>query len=340
MGDLAPTDIARATAMIENGRTYREVAQMFGKSKSTIHRSVTRWRQTGLYVRRRGQGRKRSTTAIDDRFIALQTLRNRRQTAIQTRNVLEEVRGTIISERSVRRRLKEVGLKSYVPIKAPKLQRRHRVARLDFAREYQNWNYDQWGQVLFTDESRFCVNSIDGRERLYRRQGEQNAQFNFTPTVSFGGGSVMVWGGICLGARTELVVIEGGALNADRYIRDILQDHVVPFAPHIGENFVLMQDNARPHVARCVIAFLNQVGITKMNWPACSPDLNPIEHVWDMLGRRLRSRIPAVQNTEEVKAALIEEWENLPQEMINGVIRSMGRRTTAVIRARGSNTRY
>jgi len=70
----------------------------------------------------------------------------------------------------------------------------------------------------------------------YRRRGKQDEQFNFTPTVSYGGGSVMVWGGLCLGARTELVVVVNGALNANGYIRDVLQEHVVPFAPHIGEN--------------------------------------------------------------------------------------------------------
>lgn len=340
MGDLSSTDVARAVAMIDNGRSYSDVANMFGKSKSTIHRNVIRWRQTGEYTRRRGQGRKRSTTAIDDRFIALQTLRNRRQTAVQTKNALDEVRGTRISERTVRRRLKEVGLKSYRTKKAPNLQRHHRVARLHFAREHQNWTDVQWAQVLFTDESRFLINSIDGRERLYRRPGEQNKQFNFTPTVSFGGGSIMVWGGICLGARTELVVIAGGALNADRYITDILQDIVVPFSPYIGENFCLMHDNARPHVARCVTNFLNEVEIPTMNWPACSPDMNPIEHIWDMLGRRLRSRIPAVQSVAETCDALHQIWENLPQAMIDNVIRSMERRMTAVIRARGGYTRY
>jgi len=340
MSDLVPTDIAKAVVMIEHGRTYRDVARIFGKSQSTIHRSVSRWRQTGEYVRRRGQGRKRSTTAVDDRFIHLQTLRNRRQTAGQTRNLLQNVRGTTISERTVRRRLREGGLKSYVPIKAPRLQRCHRVARLEFGRQHQNWNDNQWGQILFTDESRFCINSIDGRERLYRRQGEQNAPFNFTTTVSFGGGSIMVWGGICLGARTELVVVDGGALTADRYIRDILQDHVVPFAPYIGENFVLMHDNARPHVAHIVTDFLNEVGIPTLNWPACSPDLNPIEHVWDMLARRLRSRRRAVQSREELRVALIEEWDRLPQELIDNLINSMRRRMTAVVRARGGNTRY
>jgi len=125
------------------------------------------------------------------------------------------------------------------------------VDRLCFAREHENWENDQWANVLFTDESRFYVNSIDGRERLYHRRGEQDEHVNFTPTVSYGGGSVMIWGGICLGARTELVVVNG-ALNAHGYIHD-LPDNLVPFAPHIGEKCLRMHDNVRPHKAHCAI---------------------------------------------------------------------------------------
>jgi len=117
----------------------------------------------------------------------------------------------------------------------------------------------------------------------------------------------MVYGGIFLGARTKLVVVNG-ALNADGYICDVLQEHVVPFGPLIGENFSLMHDNASPHKARCVSDFLNVVGVRTMAWPACSPDINPIEHVWDMLARRLRSITPAVQNPEQRAAALVEIW--------------------------------
>lgn len=68
--------------------------------------------------------------------------------------------------------------------------------------------------------------------------------------------------------------------------------------------------------------------------------MNPIEHVWDMIGRRVRERNPAPRNVEELKLALVEECDILPQEMIGGVIRSMGRRIQALRRARGGNTRY
>jgi len=93
MGDIASIDVAKAVALIEIGTSYSDVADMLGKSKPTIYRNLRRWRQTGEYVRRRGQGRKRSTTARDYRFIVSQTLLNRRKTVPQLRSELEEIRG-------------------------------------------------------------------------------------------------------------------------------------------------------------------------------------------------------------------------------------------------------
>jgi len=99
-------------------------------------------------VRTRGQGRKRSTTARDDRFILLQTLLNRRKTVPQLRSELEEVRGRRTSARTISRRLKEVGLKAYRTKTAPLLQRRDRVARLGFAMEHENSENDQWADFV------------------------------------------------------------------------------------------------------------------------------------------------------------------------------------------------
>lgn len=101
-----------------------------------------------------------------------------------------------------------------------------------------------------------------------------------------------------------------------------------------------MHDNARPHVAAVVRQYLHEVGIPVMEWPARSPDLNPIEHLWDELKRRIRARPNTAENLQELKVAIEEEWDGIPQEFVVTLIRSMKNRMEATIRARGGNTSY
>lgn len=340
MPDLSVAQVSKAVTLIEIGRSYKEVAQTLQVSKSVIFRIVRRYRQTGEYTRRAGQGRKRVTSARDDRFMTSSVLRNRTLTSSEVRSTLQDVRQVTISTKTVRRRLKEAGIKSYLPARGPLLTTDHRVARANFARSYQSWNDDDWGKILFTDESRFCLKPDDRRVKVWRRPGERYAQCNIVGRESYGGGSVMVWGGICIGARTELHIVENGSLTAARYVNDILEPIVMPFAPYIGDNFQLMQDNARPHTAAIVSEYLREVEIDVLPWPARSPDLNPIEHVWDKLGKQVKQRDPTPTNIGDLKRVLEEEWNRIPQDFIDNLIKSMPRRLQAVLTARGGNTKY
>lgn len=121
----------------------------------------------------------------------------------------------------------------------------------------------------------------DGRQRVGRHIGEQHVVCTFNPTVSFQGSSVMVWAGVSMEAHT-LCVVPRDSLTAERYIKEILQDHVVLYAPYIKENFLFMHDNVHPHVAQTAHQYLLGVNVPVMDWPALSPGLNPIEHVCDM----------------------------------------------------------
>ncbi|VVC30761.1 Ribonuclease H-like domain [Cinara cedri] len=157
----------------------------------------------------------------------------------------------------------------------------------------------------------------------------------------------MFWGGISIDSKTELVCVSrtGGArgqgsLTSDRYITEILEEHVVPYAGFVGDGFILMHDNARSHTALIVKNYTEEVGIPVMNWPARSPDLNPIEHLWDEFKRRVRSHDPAPTTLQDLQYAVVAEWVNIPQERIVRLITSMKDRMEAVIKARGSSTRF
>ncbi len=148
----------------------------------------------------------------------------------------------------------------------------------------------------------------------------------------------MVWGGIMGNRKTELVVIQGN-LNAQRYIAEVLTPHAMPFIRHHGPGITLQQDNARPHTARITTQYLARNNVDVLPWPAVSPDLNPIEHVWDEVGRKARAN-HQIDNIRDLTRALQQEWRNLPNALILRYVTSMRRIIMACIHANGGHTRY
>ena len=122
----------------------------------------------------------------------------------------------------------------------------------------------------------------------------------------------------------------------------MLEPSVVPhFDNHtLASRPIFMDDNATPHRARAVAEYLQANAIETLPWPARSPDLNPIEHLWDILGRQVRSRDPPVQNLRELTQALHEEWQRIPIWKIRRLIINIGRRVRNVIQVGGGYTRY
>ena len=212
--------------------------------------------------------------------------------------------------------------------------------RLAWARDHVTWTQNDWAPVLFTDESRFCVDFTDRHARVWRMPNERFAPVCVAEHDRFGGGSVMVWAEISAQGKTDLHVIDNGTLTALGYVNEILDVYVRPYTGAVGENFILMDDNARAHRARITDQYLEQATIVRMEWPARSPDLNPIEHAWDMLQTAVSSRLVLPASVQEFKQALLEEWDRIPQYKIRRLISSMRRRCQAVIEARAHHTRY
>ena len=137
--------------------------------------------------------------------------------------------------------------------------------------------------------------------------------------------------------KTNLIVVQG-KLNAQGYINKILLTEAVTFLQMHGLA-ILMHDNERPHVARICRQFLNRHNVNVLPWPAVTPDMNPIEHFWDYLGRKVRAR-GNVHNLRDLENALIQEWNNIPNVIIRRYVRSMRGRLAACINSRGGHTRY
>jgi transposase len=196
----------------------------------------------------------------------------------------------------------------------------------------RGWNLRTLCKIHWSVESRVLLHATDGRMRFWRHKNTAYAPRNIQPTVPYDGSSVMVWGCISHDCKLDLVTIQGN-LTGDQYIRDVLQPVVVPhFDNHpLATRPVHMDDNARPHRSRAVTAYLQGEAVTSVPWSAMSPDLNSIEHIWDMLGRRIPAREPPVQNIRQLEAALHRKWQQLSQQNIRRLTRVMSRRVEAVI---------
>ena len=284
--------------------------------------------------------RERSTNEVQDRFLVVQAWCHRFDNATTLRKDFQNATDVRISTQTIRNGLHDAGLRSRRSAIRVPLTRYHVQMRLAWARDHVTWTQNDWVPVLFTDDSRFCVDFTDRHARVWRMPIERFAPVCVADYDRFGGGSVMVWAGISAREKTDLYVIDNGTLTALRYVNEILDVHIRPYAGAVGENFILMDDNARAHRAHITNQYLKQATVVRMEWPARSPDLNPIEHAWDMLQTAVSSRPVQPASVQELRHALLEEWDQIPQYKIRRLISSMRRRCQVVIEARGHNTRY
>ncbi|GFW46607.1 transposable element Tcb2 transposase [Trichonephila clavipes] len=273
---------------------------------------------TRTAIRGFSSGRPRGTTPADDRYIVLQARRNRRQTAGEIARHTTLATGRPITRFTVARRLHGGGLFARRPVRCVPLTPAHRRRH----------------------ESRFSLSIDSHRILIWKERGSRNHPSNIIERDRYGGRGVLVWGGIMLGSRTDLHIFDAGSVNGTRYCNDILLPYVRLFRGAMGLQFLFMDDNAPCHRTVAAEQLLERDDIERMDWPARSPDLSPIEHVWDFLGRRLAVRTLPPVTIREPRLVLQDEWAAMPQQLIDTLILSMGRRCETCLAVRGDHTPY
>ncbi|GFY17057.1 transposable element Tcb2 transposase [Trichonephila clavipes] len=303
----------RIIGKLEEGRSVTSVAAEFGIAHSIVSRLWRQFQTTGTAIRGFSSDRPRGSTPADDRYIVLQARRNRRQTAGEIARHTTQATGRPISRFPVARRLHGGGLFARRPVRCPSIH---------------------------PYESRFSLSSDSHRILIWRERGSRNHPSNIIERDRYGGRGVLVWGGIMLGSRTDLHIFDAGSVNGTRYCNEILLPYVRLFRGAMGLQFLFMDDNAPCHRTVAAEQCLESEDIERMDWPARSPHLNPIEHVWDFLGRRLAARTLPPVTIRELRLALQDEWAAMPQQLIDTLIRSMGRRCETCLAVRGDHIPY
>lgn len=150
----------------------------------------------------------------------------------------------------------------------------------------------------------------------------------------------MVWGCFTYSGLGPLVRLEG-RINAVAYI-DVLDNHLLGFIDDLGdeEEYLFQEDNAPIHTARVATEWKRDNDIETLPWPAQSPDMNPIENLWDELERQVRARKPLPKNREELWSVLQEEWGKIEIHKLQNLVNSMPNRIRAVLDSKGNPTKY
>ncbi len=130
-----------------------------------------------------------------------------------------------------------------------------------------------------------------------------------------------------------------GTINAERYIQ-VLEQHMLPSRRRLfqGRPCIFQHDNARPHTASITTSWLRRRRIQVLKWPACSPDLSPIENIWHIIKRKMRQRRP--KTVEQLEACIRQEWDNILIPKLEQLVSSVPRRLQTVIKRRGDATQW
>jgi len=341
--------------IVEGCKIYKqaEVSRELNIPRRTVSNFMSRYRQrkSPTNLQRHGAPRKLSTS--DVRYLV-------RTAESDTKQPLAEISVNTtfanVSIRTIRRRLKEEGIRKWRAIGRSLLTQKDAKARYKWARAHRHWTKEDWAKIIWSDE---CIIRQDSDPRqlwVFRRQNkrEKYDPKNVRTKLKYGGVKQMVWACFSNNKLGPIAFING-ACNRHVYI-SVLEAKLVPFIQALqGDgitDIVFQQDNAKVHTSKLTTSWLTdsatQNEFLTMEWPAYSPDMNPIEELWAHLKMELHRRYPDTKSLkgssdairQKIQERLWAVWWNIGEEVLSNLIDSMPRRVKALIVARGWYTKY
>lgn len=325
---LSNDEVTLIWSLKAKGNTVKEIARYVGRSVCSVYRVLAK---TSPYKAKSRSGRPRITTVRQDRNI-------RRMASCENLSSrgIARASGVKISKNTVLRRIRETGRMVYRKMaRYPLLKLTHKQRRLQWAKNFMAYG-DKWMHVIFSDEKKWNLDGPDGwacywhdlrkdRRSLFSRQQ--------------GGQSLMVWAGFCYNGQVGLKFLSG--TQKSEHYQDTLRTHLLPVGELLGgPKWIFQHDNASIHGSSSTKTFLSCNNVSVMDWPALSPDLNPIENVWGILTRQVFQNGTQYFVLNDLKKAIEKAWYNLDVKLLQHLVLSMENRVFEVIRKNGNCINY
>ena len=239
-----------------------------------------------------------------------------------------------VSITTLHRHLKHYGMERTIAKRQILLSEANRMKRLAFAKELIQWSDEKLQSIFWTDETKVQA-WPNGEIVFYRAPGDTEIT---TPMKSNGGGGVMFWGCMTRAAWGPLTVCDG-TINGAKYLQ-LLKDIVIPEFEAAGVPLIYQQDNAPAHKKREVMEFLSRQAFETLNWPPQSPDLSPIEWIWNIIKMKMKALQPRPRTPATIRKAILNIWVNLDDECRIKTCDTFKERLRECIANKGGFTRF
>jgi len=275
--------------------------------------------------------------------------RNQQYSSLRRLKVECQQHDIVASKSTLSRALLEQNIGAYMPHPVNLLKPEHPERRVKFAYRILGGDLSHSiDNILFTDESKFTLGGNGSRMHRMKRRDPKVDPPHIEPKRAHET-YVMVFGGISAQGRTGLTILSDQRMDSKMYIREVLkpmEEDISVLFPPIGRRtktnrcreWVLMQDGCPAHKAIATSKWLNSqpwvyAFMDNGAWPANSPDMNPIENLWMLLGDFVDSR--NCKTKEQLIQALFDGWDQISEEIVTGLCRSIVHRCEMVVEREG-----
>jgi transposase len=324
--------------LLQSGLSVREVSKRCNVGKSTVYELCLK-SLPALIGCSPGRPTKLS---LQNKHICVHAITaGKLKSAKEVQKMLSNNLGVDVHLNTVRNTFKEAGLRTIKRPSKPKLSAKNIKARLEFAKQYKHWTIEDWKNVIWSDETKINRFGSDGHIWSWIKDGQKLQPHQVNQTVKHGGGNIKIWG--CMTAYGVGYMCQiHGTMTKELY-QEILEDEFLKTIDHFQLNpssVIFQHDNDPKHTAKVITNWLKNQEFSTMSWPAQSPDLNSIEHLWYIVKYRLNQYETPASGMVELWKRVEEIWNEISIEDCLRLIESMPRRIQAVLDSKGLWTDY